>query len=113
MTEIQVVQTGTQATIVLGEKLVASDVPDLKNELKNLIAAGVRTISFDCTRLTLMDSTGIGCLVATHNSLTKVGGNLSMLQVSSDIHDLLCSMRLDRRIKITPRFAGQIEAARE
>jgi len=113
MTDIQVVKTGNQATIILGEKLVASDVPDLKDELKGLIATGVRSIAFDCARLTQMDSTGIGCLVATHNSLTKVGGNLSMLQVSSDIHDLLCSMRLDRRIKITPRFAGQIEAARE
>jgi len=113
MTEIQVVQTGTQATIILGEKLVASDVPDLKNELKNLIAAGVRSISFDCTRLTLMDSTGIGCLVATHNSLARLDGSLSMLQVSPDIHDLLCSMRLDRRIKITSRFAGQIEITQE
>jgi anti-anti-sigma factor len=113
MTEIQVVQTDTQATIILGEKLVASDVPDLKDELKNLIAKGVRSISFDCTRLTLMDSTGIGCLVAAHNSLARLGGSLSMLQVSADIHDLLCSMRLDRRIKITSRFSGQTGTTRE
>jgi len=113
MTDIQVVKTGNQATIILGEKLVASDVPDLKNELKGLITAGVKSISFDCTRLTQIDSTGIGCLVAAHNSLARVEGNLSMLQVSSDIHDLLCSMRLDRRIKITTRFAGQIETTQE
>ena len=98
MTEILVIQTGTQATVILGEKLVASNVPVLKSEMKRLIEAGVSSILLDCVHLELMDSTGIGCLVAAHNSLAKLNGSLSMLQVSADIYELLCSMRLDRRI---------------
>jgi anti-anti-sigma factor len=107
MTEPQVTRTGVQATILLGEKLVAADVPGLKSELKQLLDSGVISIMFDCSRLNMMDSTGIGCLVAAHNSLAKVDGGLSMTQVSSDIHQLLCSMRLDRRIKMTPSTANQ------
>jgi anti-anti-sigma factor len=102
MTEIQVTHTGAQATITLGEKLTTSEVPNLKNELKRLIAEGVTSMTLDCTRLVMMDSTGIGCLVAAHNSIDRVDGKLFMIQVSSDMYDLLCSMRLDRRIKITP-----------
>ena len=64
MTEIQTIQTGAQATITLGEKLVASVVPNLKSEMKRLIGEGVISLSLDCTHLALMDSTGIGCLVA-------------------------------------------------
>ena len=107
MTEIQVIHTGAQATIILGERLVASDVPNLKSEMKRLIEAGVQTISLDCGQLSILDSTGIGCLVAAHNSLAKVQGHLAMIQVSADIHDLLCSMRLDRRINISPSLSVQ------
>jgi anti-anti-sigma factor len=105
MAEIQVIHTGTQATIILGEKLTASEVPYLKSEIKRLIGAGALLMSLNCTQLTMMDSTGIGCLVAAHNSLDKVDGRLSMNQVSTDIYDLLCSMRLDRRIKISRLIA--------
>jgi anti-anti-sigma factor len=106
MAEIQVIHNDTQATLILGEKLTASEVPNLKSELKRLIGAGVVTMSFDCSQLNMMDSTGIGCLIAAHNSLDKVDGKLFMFQVSPDMYDLLCSMRLDRRIKITRRAAA-------
>jgi anti-sigma B factor antagonist len=107
MTETQVIHTGAQATIILGERLVASEVPNLKSEMKRLIGEGVTWLSLDCIHLSLMDSTGIGCLVAAHNSLTRVNGSLSVIHVSTDIYDLLCSMRLDRHIKITPMAATQ------
>jgi anti-anti-sigma factor len=113
MTEIQVIHTNTQATIVLGEKLAASDVPNLKSEMKRLIGTGVTAMFLDCTQLILIDSTGIGCLIGAHNSLDRVDGSLSMTQVSSDVYDLLCSMRLDRRIKIIPRLAEQVVTTRE
>jgi anti-anti-sigma factor len=107
MTEIQVTHTGAQATIILGGKLTASEVPNLKSEMKRLIGAGATLMTLDCTRLLIMDSTGIGCLVAAHNSLDQVDGKLFMTQVSSDMYDLLCSMRLDRRVKITPILAAR------
>jgi anti-anti-sigma factor len=107
MTEIQVIHAGTQATIILGEKLVASGVPNLRSEMKRLISKGVTSMSLDCTQLNLMDSTGIGCLVAAHNSLTALNGSLSMTQVSVDIFELLSSMRLDRRIKMSPQVTAQ------
>ncbi len=102
MAELQVIQSGAQATIILGEKLVAANVPNLRDELKRLIEAGVTSMQLDCPQLSVLDSTGIGCLVAAYNTLAKINGSLEMTQVSADIHDLLCSMRLDRRIKMTP-----------
>jgi anti-sigma B factor antagonist len=101
MAEIQVIHTGAQATLIIGEKLVASEVPILKNEMKRLIGEGVTFMVLNCTNLLLLDSTGIGCLVAAHNSLVKNNGSLSLIQISQDIYDLLCSMRIDRHIQIT------------
>jgi anti-anti-sigma factor len=108
MAKTLVIQTDSQATIILEQNLVASEVPDLKRELKRLIGEGVTSIQLDCGHLEIIDSTGIGCLVAAHNSLDKVDGKLTLINVSSDIYDLLCSMRLDRRVKIT-----QVTATRE
>ena len=109
MIENQVIKKGAQATIILAEELVASEVPNLKIVMKRLIGEGVTSIILDCTHLILMDSTGIGCLVAAHNSLTRVNGSLTIIQASADIYDLLCSMRLDRHIKMTPQFAAKDE----
>lgn len=107
MNETKVINAGSQATIVLGEKLVASDVQDLKAEMKQLIQEGVTSLSLDCAHLILLDSTGIGCLIAAHNTLVKVNGSLTILHASPDIFDLLCSMRLDRHIKIIPQVSSQ------
>jgi anti-anti-sigma factor len=105
MTELKVLRKGSQGAIILGKKLTVSEMPDLKNELKHLIGEGVTALTLDCSQLTMMDSTGIGCLVAAYNSLDQVDGKLFMVQVSPDMYDLLCSMRLDRRVKIT-RFVA-------
>jgi anti-anti-sigma factor len=107
MADYQVIQTSVRTVIILGSRLVASIVPDLKNEMKRLIGEGITTLTIDCTDLEIIDSTGIGCLVAAHNSLAKVNGNLSVIQVSPDIFDLLCSMRLDRHFKIAPQTASK------
>lgn len=100
MNEFQVTQNGAQATILLGEKLVSGNIPEIKEEMKRLLTEGVTDLIVDCDRLVFMDSSGIGCLVAAYNSLSKVNGKLRIISVSDDIHDLLCSMRLERRIQI-------------
>ena len=101
MAEPVITQNGTQTNIKLGEKLVASNVPGLKNVIRRLIEIGNTHIEIDCSILETLDSTGIGLLIAAHNSLEKVDGRLTIVQASTDIYDLLCSMRLDRRIKIS------------
>lgn len=106
-TELHITQAGAHATIVIGEKLAAADVSSFKNEAKRLIETGVTTLVLDCANLVVLDSTGIGCLIAMHNSLSRVNGSLAIIQVSADIYELLCSMRLDRRIKMTQLNSDQ------
>jgi anti-sigma B factor antagonist len=102
MQDFEISLAGTHATILLGERLVETNVPALRSQLKSLFAGGVTTLLLDCKKLYLLDSTGIGCLVAAHNALSKINGSVSMEAVTPDIYDLLCSLRLDRRIQIAP-----------
>lgn len=102
MPGIQIQHKGTQATITLGENLVASLVPDLKGAMKALLREGVTKLAIDLSQVSIVDSTGIGCLIAAHNSLTKINGGLTVFGTSSDIYELLCSMRLNRHFTINP-----------
>jgi|WetSurMetagenome_2_1015567.scaffolds.fasta_scaffold690510_2 anti-anti-sigma factor len=102
MPGIQITQNNTQAALILQENLVASLVPDLKSTLKNLLQQGVTKLEIDFTHVQIVDSTGIGCLIAAHNSLSKNGGSLSVFGMSQDIYELFCSMRLDRHFTIKP-----------
>ena len=90
----------TQAVITLQENLVASLVPELKNAMKDLLQEGVTKLDINLSEVKVVDSTGIGCLIAAHNSLAKTGGGLTVLGVSEDIFELFSSMRLNRHFTI-------------
>ncbi len=100
MPEFKITQKDHNAGFVVGENLVASIVPEVRQEIKRLINEGVTTLVVDVAQVGLVDSTGIGCLVAAHNSLIQIGGCLEVVNASSDVLELFTSMRLDRHFSI-------------
>ncbi len=81
--------------------ITAASAAEIRVELKNLIAEGVRDLVIDMTNTRMIDSTGIGLLVATHNSLLRLNGKLAIINVSQDLMDLLKTFRLDKHFSIT------------
>jgi anti-anti-sigma factor len=53
----------------------------------------------------VVDSSGIGLLIATHNSLKTKGGSLRVANASPDILNLFKAMRLDRHFTVEGRQA--------
>ncbi len=94
---------GDTVTCILGPTLTAADVPSLQGILKQERDQGVKELVFDLTATTTLDSTGIGLLIAAHNSLSAVGGQIRLDHVSPDIFKLLQSMRLVERLNVTGR----------
>lgn len=99
MSEIR--RQGTTATIRPGKNILASTADEFKGLIKSLIHDGVTELTLDCVRMTMLDSIGVGILVAAHNSLSSVGGKLYVANTNSDIYDLLTMMRLDKHFNIT------------
>lgn len=91
---------GQKATVKIENDMVASSVEALKIKLKNNLDEGATQIALDMSLVTMVDSMGIGLLVATHNSLQKLGNKLELLNVSEDIRNLLKNMRLDKHFSI-------------
>ncbi len=72
------------------------ELKKMKEELKQALDDGAVKMAIDMSKVKMMDSMGIGLLIAAHNSLDKVGGQLELLNVSADILKLPKNMRLDK-----------------
>jgi anti-anti-sigma factor len=102
-----ITRTDSQSLIKLAVKLTAVEAPALQAALKQEIAAGSRTIVFDLRATTTLDSTGIGLLIATSNTLATMQGAIRLQNVAPDILKLLQHMRLADRLHATATATGE------
>lgn len=91
---------GNAAVLQPEGDIVISRVELLRNELKRLVDEGVDDLTVDFSGVAMMDSIGIGLLIATHNSLSSRGSRLKIAHASTDILGLLETMRLNKHFEI-------------
>ncbi|MCP4754859.1 MAG: STAS domain-containing protein [Proteobacteria bacterium] len=90
-----------EATVVKPDRnIVASMADEFKMELKEVIGQGVSDLTIDLTSVGMIDSMGLGVLIATHNSLQKQDVRLKLTNASEDVRKLLNNMRLNQHFEI-------------
>ncbi len=89
-----------QIVVKPGQDVVASMANEFRSELHNLVQESPEEIIIDLDGVEMVDSVGIGVMIATHNSLNKAGGELKVTNVAKDIFNLFCTMRLDRHFTV-------------
>ena len=92
-----------QCLVALEGDLTAVLVPDLQTALKKELEKETTEVLFDLKETAMLDSSGIGLLIATYNSLTQKKGGVKVINVSPDILRLLQSMRLTSRLSVSGR----------
>lgn len=90
----------TKKTIKPGSDIIASMAEDFKKRLMKMVKQGIKDLTIDLKGVEMVDSVGLGVLIATHNSLEDVGGKLMIKNVSKDIYKLIKTMRLDQHIEV-------------
>lgn len=96
-------QKDQQGLVKLMGDLTALLVPDLQAGLKEMLNNGTRDLVFDLTCTTMLDSSGMGLLIAAANSLSPKGGKVQVTNVCPDIFRLLQSMRLTGRLNVSEK----------
>jgi anti-anti-sigma factor len=96
-------RTGSMCIIAIEGELVATTLDTVKSKVKELIVAGVNTITFDMTKSEAIDSAGIGFIAAAHNSLVKSGGNLKLTGLSKDMYEFFVCLRMHTHFSIETR----------
>lgn len=91
---------GNSCVISIDGELVSTTLDVVKARVKELIAAGIITITLDMTNSDAIDSAGIGFVAAVHNSLSKVGGVLKLIGLSKDMYRFFVCLRMNTHFVI-------------
>ena len=95
-------QQDTREKVIVrpGRDIVSSMVGEFREELKAIIDRQDVLLTLDLEGVRMIDSMGLGVLIAAHNSLTKRNARLELVNISGDILKLLKNMRLDKHFAI-------------
>ncbi|HEG44220.1 MAG TPA: anti-sigma factor antagonist [Phycisphaerales bacterium] len=80
--------------------IVASMASDFRFELLGLIEDGATQLTVNLKGVRMVDSDGIGALIAAHKALAKNGGKLTIANPSDDIREFFSLMHLDKQFTI-------------
>jgi len=83
------------------EDLVDVGVSELRTTLREVAGAGSHNLVLDLRQVRMVDSSGIGLLVAAHNSMRRLGGSLAVIHASADILQLMRSMRIHQHFSVS------------
>ena len=96
----EIAKDGDRTIVKPGQDIVASVVPELREELRSLVEEGPKELVIDLSGVEMVDSVGIGVFIATHNSMSKSGGKFMVTNLSKDIYNLFKTMRLDQHFEV-------------
>ena len=96
----EIIKDGDNATIKPGVDVVASMAEDFKNELLSAINDSKEDFIIDLQGVEMVDSVGIGVIIAAHNTLNQSDRNLKVINVIKDVYGLFTTMRLNRRFTV-------------
>lgn len=103
MADYTLERNARRCRIVLAGDFTATLIPSLQAALKEQLAQGLDELVFDLANTAMLDSSGIGLLIAAYNSLGRQQGRVRVQNASSDILQLLQTMRLTTRLQVTGR----------
>ena len=89
------------ATVRTEGDLVAATLHILRSRLRSMVELGIRHLTLDLNLTKMVDSAGIGLLIAAHNSLKKAGGELTVIHASKDILELFRTMRIQQHFSVS------------
>src|SRR5215467_12008322 len=92
-------RVGPITILELGERWTADLIEELRERMEKLQLEGRQLLLFDCWRITMIDSSGVGALVKNWVSLAKRGGSLRLLRPSPRMQEVLQTVGLRKLIE--------------
>ncbi|MBF0205766.1 MAG: STAS domain-containing protein [Oligoflexia bacterium] len=99
---INIIKNDKKIVVQVDGDILATNVEIIRVNFKNILSENnFDEFVIDLLKTTMVDSVGIGLLVATHNSLEKIGKKLLVRNVSSELLILFKSMRIEQHFSIS------------
>jgi anti-sigma B factor antagonist len=94
-----------EGRIVLGEETSA-----LREKVKSLIGSGKKKLILNMSNVTLIDSSGLGALVAAYSAAKSAGASLRLCNLGSKFSELLHITKLLTIFEVSNTEADAIES---
>ncbi len=93
---IDVIQKDGVIILKPSGKLIGSAVSELRRTIDNELPSGEENprLLIDFGDVSMMDSSGLGTLMGTHVSIVKRGGRIGIINVGTNIKNLIVRSRL-------------------
>lgn len=88
-------RSGVVVVTLDGAILGGPEATSLNQEFHHLIDQGTRKVVVDLAGVTLMNSSGLGMLIAGYTTLRNVGGDLRLACVNENIRNLISITKLN------------------
>jgi anti-sigma B factor antagonist len=92
----------TSLIVMRGKLLLGPECKQLEALIPELLAAGNKTLVFDLSEVTHIDSTGIGRFIDTFGRLKKAGGQMRLAGASGVVRESFRITRLDTVFSLYP-----------
>jgi len=96
----EIVRKGNLVIISPGQNLVNSTVDRFIKELKDEIKKSPAEVIIDLSGVEKIDSVGFGVIIAAHNSMKKINGQIIVANVDDNLYKAFITMRLDSHFSI-------------
>ncbi|MBK5938724.1 STAS domain-containing protein [Halochromatium roseum] len=94
MNQPQPVQASGSVQAIVIDELTAAVVPVLQRRLRDALTTNGPDLVVDLEQVQVIDTAGIGLLIAAKNSAVEQQGQLRLVNVPSAVFNLLKTMRL-------------------
>ena len=98
--EIKSRRIGTSLVLDVAGQVKGGDAADLRSTIKHLQEQGELDLLIDLRDVGFIDSSGVGMLIHCLQEVRSQGGDLRLLNLSEDIHDLFEMVAIDRLFTI-------------
>ena len=97
-----VINTATNATIIIGHDIASNAVDDLKNVIDNAISRGCIKINLDMTEVQYLNSSALSILIAALFELNSKSGNMELTNVSQYLYRFFDETNLTKLFTVKP-----------
>ncbi|MGE5327281.1 MAG: STAS domain-containing protein [Deltaproteobacteria bacterium] len=81
-----------------------------KTRISELLAAGAKQLAINLSRVSYIDSTGVGALLVAHNTIYHAGGSCTFFGVDEHTRQLLHRVHLDVVFRIFDNEAAAVSS---
>jgi anti-sigma B factor antagonist len=108
MLQIQTKQLAPDIVVleIAGKITLGRESKQLEWAVESLVGEGRKKVIFDLTRVTNVDSTGIGIIVMSAGKLKKAGGELRVAGATAHVEDVLKMTNVDQIVVLHPTTAA-------